>query len=276
MPIFDERKFWKRRGTGAKTSEPAGDKNAPEDAPPLRDTLEKALTEPAMDFSGMFPPLNDVGPDVQKYLNVLIQEAAQHGVKISSGVEGMLMNKDFFEGIPDILRNDRQRLLQYITNSSRFHDLIHTARKRAWSGDSTGLLGKEVEIQGIVGHAGKERRKEAGLMLNLEYLRSIGIDPSKVLFFRRTDPGEADPRPERYWTSDYGEALDGLTAEIGYPRRASTIVLVADLQTIEVAGHGLIQDINDDSGISVCQITNNPFNQREALAVLKDPRLTRE
>src|SRR3989344_2287990 len=265
MPIFDERKFWRRKGAGAKTSEPAGDKNAPEDAPPLRDTLEKALTEPAMDFSGMFPPLNDVGPDEQKYLNDLMQEAAQHGTKISSGVERMLMNKDFFEGIPDVLRNDRQRLLQYITNSSRFDDLIHVARERAWSGDSTGLLGKDVEIQDVVGRGGKERRKEMGLTLNLEYLRSIDIDPSKVLFFRRTDPAETDPRPERYWTSDYGEVLSGLTAEIGYPRRANTVVLVADLQTIEAVGRGLIQDINDDSGISVCQITNNPFDQRQAI-----------
>jgi len=70
------------------------------------------------------------------------------------------------------------------------------------------------------------------------YLKTKGIDPSKVLFFRITQPTD-NPKPEYYWTSDYSEVQKGLTAEISPEQRKTSIILVADLETINGNG-GLI------------------------------------
>ena len=93
------------------------------------------------------------------------------------------------------------------------------------------------------------------------------IDPSKVLFFRRTIPSK-DPKPEFFWTSDYFETRQGLTAEISPKNRDTAIIIVASLDAINKNG-GLIQDINDDQGIAVRQIGTDNFDQNLALTKFK-------
>jgi len=132
------------------------------------------------------------------------------------------------------------------------------------------LLGEEVNISETAHEDGRTRRAESGQRVNVEYLRSQGIDPSKVLFFRITQDSDT-PKPEYYWTSDYGETQRGLRVEVSPEKRKTAVILVADLETIN-QNDGLIQDMNDDEGLAVRQIGTGNFDQRKALAKIK-PRI---
>ncbi|MBW3004330.1 hypothetical protein KY310_00665 [Candidatus Woesearchaeota archaeon] len=174
---------------------------------------------------------------------------------------------NLFPALPEEIRNSEERLTEIVQNTSRFSDLIYKERKKRWAEDLTGLLGEEVHIPETKHADGRTRRAESGYRVNVDYLRSIGIDPSKVLFFRLTQPSD-DPKPEYYWTSDYFEVLRDLSAEIFGEQRESAVILVSDLETVN-ENEGLIQDINDDQGLAVRQIGTGPFDQKSAIARFK-------
>ncbi len=93
-----------------------------------------------------------------------------------------------------------------------------------------------------------------------------------MLFYRRTQLGQAE-KPELYWTSDFREVLSGLTAEISGELRKSSIVLACDIAALDQIGGGLIQDINDDGGVSVRMIEPNAMDQNVALFAVQNPSL---
>lgn len=113
----------------------------------------------------------------------------------------------------------------------RFQSIIIKEREKRWSGDLSGLLGEEITIPETQHAGGRQRRAESGYKINVDYLKTIGLDPKKILFFRATQPS-LTPKPEYYWTSDYFETVRGLTAEIPPEQRKTSVILVADLETI--------------------------------------------
>jgi hypothetical protein len=102
----------------------------------------------------------------------------------------------------------------------------------------------------------------------LDYVKASGVDPTRVLFFRVTQPSE-HPKPELYWTSDFAETKGGLGIELG-AQASTSVILVSTLEDISHNG-GLMDDINDDSGIAVRQIGLNNFDQNDALLILPRP-----
>ncbi len=120
---------------------------------------------------------------------------------------------NLFPALPESIQNSEEELTKLVHNTSKFYDIIHPERKMRWGGDLSGLLGEKVHIPETEHADGRPRRAESGYRVNVEYLQSIDIDPSKVLFFRLTQPSDK-PKQEYYWTSDYFEVLRGLRAEI--------------------------------------------------------------
>lgn len=171
------------------------------------------------------------------------------------------------KALPVELSGDDEKLAELISDSGRFNDIIATEEAKRYSGDKSGLFGEEVLTQELKDPDGRGRIAESGFKLNVDYLETLGIDPKKVLFFRRTQPSDGKPKPEFYWTSDYSETSKGLTVEINGQSRKTSVILVATLDTINQNG-GLIRDINDDSGQPVRQIGIEPFDQSNALAII--------
>ena len=109
---------------------------------------------------------------------------------------------------------------------------------------------------------GSPRRHEEGHLLSLNGVRKAGIDPSKVLFYRVTQPADG-AKPEYYWTSDALEVRTGLRSELGH-NADTAVVLVSTLEEIAKNG-GLIDDINDDQGHAVRQASFDSFDQQRSL-----------
>jgi len=202
-------------------------------------------------------------PIIDKKINNLSQQLKEQGKGIDTFYATPFKNPDFYNALPQQVRENDESLLQYLENTARFNEIITKERTRRFQGDMTGLLAEEVTTTETT-HADKRaRRIEAGHRVNVDYLYTIGVNPSKVLFFRVTQPSTT-PKPEYYWTSDLFETIEGLHREIPPEHRKKAIVLICDLQTINENG-GLIQDINDDSGLSVRQIGIDAFDQNKAL-----------
>lgn len=169
--------------------------------------------------------------------------------------------------LPESIKNSEEELTAIVKNTTRFYEMIYKERKKRWAGDLTGLFAEEVHIPETRHADGRTRRAESNYRVNAEYLRTIGIDSSKILFFRITQPSD-EPKPEYYWTSDYFETLRGLDIEVAGKQRDTAVILVSDLGTIN-QNEGLIQDMNDDEGLSVRQIGTGHFGQNNAIARFK-------
>jgi len=193
-------------------------------------------------------------------LEIMAQEEGRYTIK-------SFMDPDLFKALPESITGSEKEMTAFVKNTAMFEEMIYKERKKRWSGDLTGLFGEEVNIPETKHADGRTRRAESGYKINVGYLPSVGIDASKVLFFRITQPSD-EPKPEYYWTSDYFETVRGLDAEVSGEQRENAVILVADLATIN-ENEGLIQDINDDEGISIRQIGTGPFDQKKAIAKFK-------
>jgi hypothetical protein len=222
---------------------------------------------PKLELSSLLsmPELADHSQDLNpRLIEDALSLLREKGVDFNPFIAEQFSDSKFQRALPGTIRNNPELLALYLENSSKFSDLISKERDKRWKNDLTGLLGEEATLSQSKHGCGRTRRAEQGYRLNLDYLKKIGIDPSKVLFYRITQPSES-PKPEYYWTSDYFETRNGLQVEIGLEQRAAAIIIVADLNTIN-ENEGLIQDINDDQGMAVRQIGISPFDQNRALA----------
>jgi len=210
------------------------------------------------------PDLNQVSEEDGAFINTLIEKLGINAREI----EGSFKNKDFFNALPQAWKDEPEILGQYMLHTVHFASIISQERKERAQRETGGLLGEKISLPPSMHADGRERRAEEGYRLNTEYLRSQGIDPSKVLFYRITQPSD-EPKPELYWTSDLAEVGMGLTAEISPEKKESSVVIVCDLAALEKVGRGLIQDINDDGGMSVRMIEPVPFDQKNALFEVK-------
>ena len=161
---------------------------------------------------------------------------------------------------------DNTSIKEYILHSCKFFSFLSRERNKQGEG---GFFGREEIIPETKHSDGRIRSEEKGRKLDLEVLKKNGIYPQNVLFFRVTQPAkEGETKPEYYWTSNYFETKSGLQQEIPSNLRATSIILVADLETISENG-GLIEDINDCGGLSVKQYGSESFDQNTALVCLR-------
>ncbi len=206
-------------------------------------------------------------PAVKARMEKVAKGLIEKGMDPDSLILESFEDPDFFHALPAEISESDEKIAEFLDNSEKFFKVIHVERQKRWNGDASGLLGEEVNIAESTHADGRKRRAESGYRVNVEYLKTIGIDPSKVLFFRATQPS-AEPKPEYYWTSDFFEAKEGLTVEIPAAQRETAIVLAASLEAINSNG-GLIQDVNDDSGLAVRQIGTESFDQTLAISKIK-------
>lgn len=161
--------------------------------------------------------------------------------------------------------NEEQRF-DYLKNSTLFDYLQSKDKQSIVSGEPC-LYGEETTVLETIKADGTVRRAESGRKIDLDYARKNGIDVSKVLVFRATQPSDV-PKPESYWTTDYFETVKGLGAEMGQKNRESAIILVSTLDKISDGG-GLIMDINDDLALPVRRVSNELFDQKKAIGVIR-------
>ncbi len=185
----------------------------------------------------------------------LIDELIQEGVDLDPRVAMYFEDAKLFEALVSAGMNETN-LKEIIKNSSAFNDLKRNAG--FFSGEAT------IDDPASLHQNGVRRRSETGAIINLDYIREKGIDPSKVLFFRRTQPSDS-PKPEYFWTTDFFETVSGLQVEIPEPQRQTSVILISDMLTIS-GSKGLMTDINDDQGLAVRQIGLEPFDQTKAIA----------
>jgi hypothetical protein len=176
-------------------------------------------------------------------------------------------DEHLFKALPDAYKIDGIGIENLMLHTSRFTRLAKREMGRRLEGDATGLFGEEVSIPETTHANGGKRRAESGYRINVDYLLKHNIDPTKVLFFRSTQPSDS-PKPEWYWEIDYYETKRGLQQEISGDQRRTAVTLVATLDKINRNG-GLIHDCNTDTGLSVRQILPQPFDQRNAIAIFR-------
>ncbi|MGZ6004579.1 MAG: hypothetical protein ACXWLH_00345 [Candidatus Saccharimonadales bacterium] len=194
-------------------------------------------------------------------LSLWVKELKNDGEKIGWAIPHQYDDHRLIEGLKKISESRGVNALEYIRHSNRFRNLKHTPAF------FDGLTKKDdiAEIPQSNDNLYKDglpRRHEEGHRINLEYLRSVGIDPNYVLFFRVTQPATEGPKPEYYWTSDFDEVANSLFAEGS--ANGEPWILASTLEDISHNG-GLILDVNDDEGIAVRQIGLASFDQSKAL-----------
>jgi len=233
--------------------------------------IAKSMDRLTLSFADLVDNGPKSDPEIDKKINKIAETLRnqKERIELSPMVMDFFSDPDFFNALPEEIKNNERKLSELMINTDRFSLMIGRERiRRIQKERSEGsIFGDEVEVPESLHHDGRVRRAESGYKINLDYLREQGIDPTKVLFFRVSQPSTT-PKPEYYWTSDYFETQRGLTVEIPDDQRKNAVILVADLETINQNG-GLIQDINDDNGLAVRQIGAASFDQRLALTKIK-------
>ncbi len=168
-------------------------------------------------------------------------------------------DQNLFDGLRAVEASGGVPMKEYVRHSHRFSMLSH---------DLDSVLNGRVAISSGDGNTrqnGQERRDEEGSVIDLDLVRTQGVDPSKVLYYRVTQPATPDNplKPEYYWTSDSLEVRTGLGKELA-GKDATAVVLVSTLDMIAENG-GVMTDVNDDSGVAVRQIGLGPFSQQNTL-----------
>ena len=205
---------------------------------------------------------------IDKKIDGIVALIGEKMAEVHPMVLDIFRDPKFFNSLSPEIKNDEAELKQFLTNTGKFWNVSGAERTKN-DNKEDGLLGEMVQIGETTHHDGRKRGAESGYKINMDYLRSKGIDTGKVLFFRATQPStNGMTKPEYYWTSDYFETRRGLNQEISPEQRKNAIILVADMDTIAKNG-GLIQDINDDAGLAIRQIGAGNFDQELALARIR-------
>lgn len=204
----------------------------------------------------------------EEKINWLVSRSAEEGIEIDVKIAEYFKDSAFFNSLPSSIKDSEDALLSYLQNSSKFDGIITLERNKAPSKEKEGLLGKEIILTEGFHADGRQRRVEEGYLIQLDYLKELKIDPSKVLVFRVTQPSN-EPKPEYYWTTDLFETKRGLRREISPEKRSTSVILVGDLDTISKNG-GLIQDVNDDNGMAFRQIGVREFDQKDCVSIIKN------
>lgn len=165
--------------------------------------------------------------------------------------------------ILDAWRGTTSEFIECVFHSSLFAEQLSIERRFFDRGDTTRFFG---EIQEVSSPDKTGSIKQTEPVINVDFLVERGIDPTKVLFFRRTHISK-DPKIERYWSSDFDAVRRGLIVERRGESRRNNVILVTTLALLNSNG-GLIADGNDDNGLSVRCLGQELFNSDSALALI--------
>ena len=195
-------------------------------------------------------------------LSAMKDSLADQGQRINETLFHQLDDVRFIEGLEAYCAASGERVEDYFYHSNRFATLDRFA----------GLFDRNQpvvipESDDNRYHTGSLRREEEGHKMDFDHLAAAGIDPKYVLYFRVTQPTDGTPKPEYYWTSDLHETKAGLDYELGM-RAHTAIILVSTLAEI-AQPDGVMDDINDDQGIAVRQISLTPFDQSRAMFTMR-------
>lgn len=208
---------------------------------------------------------NKVAPPTAMLLEVksrriqnVISQAMRNGFAPHPIIYELFSESRSINRMPDRIFQNEEELSRYFQNTSRFADTK--------IGE---ILGEIVAVPSVDYGNGFIREALSAPRIDIESIIQRGIDPKYVLMYRRTQPTDGNPNPEPFWTSDFNEVIAGLQKEIQGKKRESSVILVSDLETINEAGNGLVQDVNDDQGISVRMIAPGPFDQSKIIGTAK-------
>jgi len=228
--------------------------------------MSQEIFRPKIEFVG----LSEDDPLVIARMEEVAGLLRAQGKEVNPLVVEDFEDPSFFNSLPEEIRSSNERLMEYLDNSQKFANIIDEEREKRFGGDMSGLFGDTISAPETSHADGRERMAEKNYIVNVDYLRTKNIDPSKVLFFRLTQPSDV-PKPEYYWTSNLSEVQKGLRVEVPKALRETAIILVSDMETISRNG-GLLQDINDDSGLAVRQIGVEGFDQTKVITKFKPAR----
>ena len=199
-------------------------------------------------------------PNAEIILGRALASLLAEGEDVNPALIDKFDNDELMYGLFDTSESSGIPIVEYIKHSNRYSNIN---RFGAIFDRNDPIVIEESEDN--LYQSGRLRPSEMGYLLSFQYLEDNDIDPSLVLYFRATQPS-AEPKPEYYWTSDFGEVKNGLGRELG--NHADTaVILVSTLKDIANNG-GLMSDINDDSGIAVRQIGLGTYDQSRALFIL--------
>ncbi len=205
----------------------------------------------------------DFGDDISKsneFVSPLFERLKQEGVEPGFLTREIFQDSRFNDQFLKRLSPEEQ--YQYLKNTSLFEAKL---KKDSWlssAGEPNTMFGAETIAPEMIKANGAIIPPESGKAIDINNLREAGIDPSKVLVFRATQPSD-QPKPEYYWTTDYFETKKGLNAEMGENNRNTAIIIVSNLE--QVCQGGAIKDKNDDNGLSVRRIELSSYDQKTAL-----------
>ncbi|MBP7820755.1 hypothetical protein KA025_00315 [Candidatus Saccharibacteria bacterium] len=199
-------------------------------------------------------------PNAEIILGRALATLLAEGEDVNPAFLDKIDNEELIIGLLEAAEPSGIPIAEYIRHSNRFSNIN---RFGEIFGRGSPIVIEESEDN--LYQSGRLRPSEMGYTLSFQYLEDNDIDPSLVLYFRATQPSDV-PKPEYYWTSDFGEVKNGLGRELG--NHADTaVILVSTLKDIANNG-GLMSDINDDSGIAVRQIGLGTYDQSRALFIL--------
>lgn len=193
---------------------------------------------------------------VQPLFDRLKKEGIEPGFITSEIFCDINFNDQFLNQFP------AEEQYQYLKNTSLFESKLKKDNWLSAAGEPNTMFGAETVAPEISKANGAIIPPESGKVIEIDNLREAGIDTSKVLIFRATQPSDQS-KPEYYWTTDYFETKKGLSAEMGESNRKTAIILVSNLE--QICEGGAIKDKNDDNGLSLRRIDMSSYDQKTAL-----------
>ena len=101
-----------------------------------------------------------------------------------------------------------------------------------------------------------------------QYLRGeSGFDANKVLLFRRSLPS-TEPKPEKFWTSDFVIATNGLRYEIPDKHRLFTVILCSSLADVLSDG-GLSESYSGAASDGEIKVDTSSYDQKRCICVYR-------
>lgn len=156
--------------------------------------------------------------------------------------------------LPHSVSKDPIVLSDYIENCSRFLMRLKSERDVRLKGQE-GLFCEEViwEDRGV---------QKSGFRIDVEYLRdTMGIDPTKVLCYRKTAPS-VETKEENDWTTNYLDAKN----EVVDTGEQAPLVMVANLS--ELSKHGPVASVTDEGGLAIHFIKPTKVSQKTVMSLV--------
>jgi len=209
-----------------------------------------------IDFGEGISKTNELAPP-------LLERLKKEGVKPGFLTSEIFKDPKFNDQFLSHLSPDDQ--YQYLKNSSLLEAKLSKEKWASTAEVPNSIFGPESTAPEVLKSNGEIRPAETEKTIMIHKLQEAGIDPSKTLIFRATQPSDT-PKPELYWTTDYTEAKRGLTDEMGITRNTA-VILVSNLEL--VCRGGAIRDKNDDHGLPVRRIDPSPLDQKSLLGIIR-------